>query len=85
MSPAAALAVVVAVVRRPALWPTALRQLAALAEPRWWRRRPWLPVPDRSYLRFRLQTQYGDPDHTPEADDVVAYLVWCRENAVHLR
>jgi hypothetical protein len=38
-----------------------------------------LPVPDREYLRFRLQTQYGDPDREPEAADVVAYLRWCRE------
>jgi len=36
-------------------------------------------VPDPAYLRFRLQTQYGDPDREPEPDDAVAYLHWCRE------
>jgi hypothetical protein len=35
-------------------------------------------LPDRAYLGFRLETQYGDPKHRAEPDDVVAYLVWCR-------
>jgi hypothetical protein len=53
-------------------------QCLRLAAPGWWRRRPFLPIPDAAYLRFRLQTQYGDVDHDPEPDDVIAYLVWCR-------
>ncbi|MDZ7734035.1 MAG: hypothetical protein U5R31_14055 [Acidimicrobiia bacterium] len=70
-----------AVARQPGLWVTALRQLRALAPPGWWRRSPYLPVPDRAYLRFRLVTMYGDPDHDPEPHDVVAYLRWCRDLA----
>jgi hypothetical protein len=35
-------------------------------------------VPDREYLRFRMQTQYGDPDHEPEPEDLLTYLKWCR-------
>lgn len=70
----AALAVAV----RPSLWRTALRQLRLLAVPGWWRRAPWLPVPDQAYLRFRLQTMYGDPDHDVEPADLVTYLRWCR-------
>jgi hypothetical protein len=66
------------VVRRPGLWPTALRQAVRLARPGWWRRAPFLPVPDRDYVRFRLQTAYG-PHGTPADDDLVAYLNWCRE------
>ncbi|HZP29416.1 MAG TPA: hypothetical protein VFC99_10725 [Acidimicrobiia bacterium] len=49
----------------PELWPTALRQAARLAPAGWWRRPPFLPLPDREYLRFRLETQYGSP--TPAA------------------
>lgn len=67
-----------AVARHPSLWATALVQAARLAPRRWWRYWPPLPVPDRDYLRFRLQTQYGDAEHDPEPDDVVAYLEWCR-------
>ena len=70
---AAALAV------RPGLWATTARQLVALAEPGWWRRRPPLPLPPAGYLRFRLVTAYGDPGATPGAGDVVTYLAWCRD------
>ncbi len=66
-----------AVVRRPSLWPTALRQLARSSRPRWWRRPPFLPVPDRAYVRFRLETQYGTHG-APAPRDLVTYLEWCR-------
>ena len=70
----AALAVLV----RPRLWAVAVAQVLRLATPGWWRRWPPLPRPDRDYLRFRMQTAYGDPDAPPEPRDVVAYLEWCR-------
>jgi hypothetical protein len=62
--------VVGAVAARPRLWPTALRQARRLVPSRWWARAPFVPVPDRDYLRFRLTTQYGD---------VVSYLAWCAQ------
>jgi len=67
-----------ALLTRPPLWGTALAQLVRLARPGWWRRWPPVPVPDRDYLRFRLQTQYGDPDREPDPADLIAYLRWCR-------
>ncbi|HET9443850.1 MAG TPA: hypothetical protein VFO65_11040 [Acidimicrobiales bacterium] len=67
-----------AVLVRPWLWGTALTQAGRLAAPGWWRRWPPLPVPDADYLRFRMQTQYGDPGHRPDPSDLVAYLKWCR-------
>jgi hypothetical protein len=69
---------VLAVLRRPRLWPTAVGQARRLARPGWWRRAPFLPLPDPDYVRFRLQTAYGSSG-TPAADDLVAYLTWCRE------
>jgi hypothetical protein len=69
---------VVAVLRHPSLWWTGVRQARRLAAPGWWRRSPFLPLPDREYLRFRLVTQYGDPDHEPEPEDLLTYLRWCR-------
>ena len=66
-----------AIGRRPALLPTAVAQLFHLAPNGWWRQRPYLPLPDPAYLRFRLQTQYGD-EREPEPSDVVEYLEWCR-------
>ena len=71
---------VAAVARRPSLWPTAVRQATALAEPGWWRRRPFVPLPAPAYLRFRLQTAYGgDGERPPAPGDLVTYLDWCRE------
>jgi hypothetical protein len=64
--------------RHPALWWTALGQVLRLAPGGWWRRAPFLPLPDPAYLRFRMITAYGDPDRAPEPADVVTYLHWCR-------
>ena len=67
-----------ALARHPALWPTAVRQVFVLAAPGWWQRRPFMPLPDPAYMRFRLQTAYGDPSRPPEPQDVITYLHWCR-------
>jgi hypothetical protein len=68
---------VLGVVVRPHLWPTALRQAMRIARPQWWKRSPFLPIPDAGYLRFRLVTAYGD-NVAPKPDDLVSYLEWCR-------
>lgn len=75
----------VRVLARPDLWWIAIVQVFRLAAPGWWKRWPPLPVADRNYLRFRLQTQYGDADRIPEPDDVVSYLEWCRGMAHRAR
>ena len=73
------LRVIGAVLRRPRLWPVAIRQLFVLARPGWWGRPPFLPVPPADYLRFRMVTAYGDAHRRPDPHDVVVYLEWCRE------
>ena len=45
----------------------------------WWRQPPFLPLPDRTYLRWRMDTAYGDPDAVPPLDDVVSFARWRRE------
>lgn len=68
-----------ALLRRPDLWWTAAVQVRRLARAGWWRRPPFLPLPDRTYLRFRMVTAYGgDGRRAPEPDDLVSYLEWCR-------
>jgi hypothetical protein len=69
---------VLAVVRRPHLWFAAVVALVRLAPRGWWRRVPFLPLPDRSWLAFRLTTAYGDPNRAIEPDDLVAWLRWTR-------
>jgi hypothetical protein len=66
------------VLRHPGLWGIAIVQLLRLAVPGWWHRWPPLPLPDADYLRFRLQTQYGDPEREPDPADLVSYLHWCK-------
>ncbi len=70
--------VLVAVLIRPSLWYTALVELRRFARRGWWRRPPFLPLPDPALVAFRAETQYGDPDHAPEPGDVVTWLRWCR-------
>lgn len=69
---------VAAVAVRPSLWRIAVRQVVRHAPNGWWKRRPFLPLPDRRWMRFRSETMYGDPEHKPEPADVVAWLQWCR-------
>ena len=48
------------------------------AAPGWWRKAPFLPLPDEDYFRFRMVTMYGGEGGAPRPDDLVAYLEWCR-------
>jgi hypothetical protein len=76
------LAAVGRLARHPSLWPTALVQAGRMSRPGWWRRPPFVPVPDREYLRFRLETQYGRDgirSAAADPDDLVTYLRWCRD------
>ena len=42
----------------------------------WWRRPPFLPLPDRDYMRWRMHTAYGDDDAVPPPRDVERYARW---------
>ncbi|MEO8563137.1 MAG: hypothetical protein ABI601_13725 [bacterium] len=42
----------------------------------WWHRFPYLPLPARDYLRWRMHTAYGDSDAVPPADDVIRFARW---------
>jgi hypothetical protein len=68
-----------AVAGHPSLWRVGSRQVRVLARPGWWRHRPFLPLPDPDYLRFRSQTAYGgDGSRAPDPEDVLTYLRWVR-------
>ena len=45
----------------------------------WWRRAPFLPLPDRAYLRWRMYTAYADESAVPPIEDVVRFARWRRE------
>jgi hypothetical protein len=42
----------------------------------WYARFPFLPLPARAYVRWRMATAYGDPDIIPPADDIIRYARW---------
>lgn len=56
-----------------------LRTAWAFRRRGWWRSAPFLPVPDRSYLRWRMYTAYASEDAVPPAEDVVRFARWRRE------
>jgi hypothetical protein len=45
----------------------------------WYCRAPFLPLPPRDYVRWRMFTAYGDEDAVPPLDDVVRFARWRRE------
>jgi|GEM_PF-2145883 hypothetical protein len=68
-----------ALVAKPALWGTALGQCRAFCPRRWWARWPPLPLPEPAYLSFRLETMYGASAQELGAEQLLAYLEWCRK------
>ncbi len=67
--------------RRPDLWATAVRAGLSMAPTGWWHRPPFLPLPDRRWLRFRLETAYGGdgrfgPDSPFDVEDLITWLEW---------
>lgn len=49
----------------------------------WWSRPPFLPLPDATYLRWRMVTAYGREDAVPPVEDVIGFARWRRET-MHL-
>jgi hypothetical protein len=70
---------VAAVIIRPRLWPTSIKAVFELAPDHWWRRRPYLPVPDPDWLHFRVVTAYGGDGSLPmRSEELIAWLEWKR-------
>ncbi len=68
-----------ALAARPRLWPEALSTARSLVPRRWWTRAPYLPLPDRRWLRFRMVTAYGGSGRGgPDPDDTVTFVAWRR-------
>lgn len=42
----------------------------------WYRRFPFLPLPAREYVEWRMHTAYGDHDAVPPAADLERYARW---------
>ncbi len=44
----------------------------------WWHTAPFLPLPDRDYLEWRLHTAYGEERTLPPVEDVLRFARWRR-------
>lgn len=62
--------------RRPFLVPALLGLAWSVRRRGWYRRPPFLPLPSREYLDWRMETAYGDPDHRPPPDELERYVRW---------
>ena len=65
-------------VSNPRLGVDLLRTAWAFRRRNWWSRPPFLPLPDREYLRWRMYTAYADEAAVPPAADVVRFAQWRR-------
>ena len=45
----------------------------------WYRRPPFLPLPPKEYMRWRMYTAYGDEEAVPPVEDVVRFARWRRQ------
>ena len=63
-------------VRNPLLGIALLRVAWRFRSREWLRRPPFLPLPDRRYLKWRMYTAYGDENIVPPADDIARYARW---------
>jgi hypothetical protein len=62
--------------RDPRLGLALLRTAWRLRARRWVARFPFLPLPDRTYVRWRMHTAYGDHAAIPPLEDIVRYARW---------
>lgn len=66
--------------RRPRLAADLIRIAWRFRSTSWYRRFPFLPIPDSTYLRWRMYTAYGDYDAVPSVTDVERYARWAVKN-----
>ncbi len=71
--------------RRPGLWPAMLSTAWAFRARGWYRRPPFLPLPSREYMRWRMETAYGDPDAVAPRDEIVRFVTWSVEMRKRMR
>ncbi len=64
---------------RPRLALDLIRMVWAFRARYWYRRFPFLPLPPRTYMQWRMYTAYGDERAVPPLDDVVRFARWRRE------
>ncbi|HET7584913.1 MAG TPA: hypothetical protein VFK13_08400 [Gemmatimonadaceae bacterium] len=62
--------------RNPPLAADLVRVCWRFRRRRWFARFPFLPIPARDYVRWRMHTAYGRHDAVPPVEDIVRYARW---------
>ena len=47
----------------------------------WYAHFPFLPLPSRDYMRWRMYTVYGEQDAVPPVEDIVKFARWTSNRA----
>lgn len=67
--------------RRPGAIPPAILAAWRFRARDWYRRPPFVPLPSRRYLAWRLETAYGTAAAVPPTAELERYLRWSRAAA----
>ena len=70
------LALMLRALRRPRLAGDLIRVAWRFRAREWYRRFPFLPLPARDYVRWRMYTAYGDDEAVPPVEDIERYARW---------
>jgi hypothetical protein len=62
--------------RRPWLLPQLLSTAWAMRGLRWYSRAPFLPLPPRSYVEWRMETAYGHEGRAPTDAELERFVTW---------
>ena len=62
--------------RRPRLAVDLVRVAWRFRDRRWYRHFPFLPLPARDYVAWRMHTAYGEHDALPSPDELERYARW---------
>lgn len=73
-------ALVLAVLKNPTLYKTALIQYRRFIPDKWYKVFPYLPKSPKEFLNFRLYTMYGEelPKKEVFVSDSIYFLQWCK-------
>lgn len=71
--------------RRPRLWPALLGAAWAFRPRGWYRKPPFLPLPSKAYMGWRLETAYGEPDAVPPQDEIERFVTWSADMRRRMR
>jgi len=69
-------------IRRPTLVAVVVRAAWRLRATNWWRRAPYLPLPDERYWSFRMMTATGSTEGRVSAREVVDAALWSSRQCV---